>query len=369
MDATRRSHLRPILGLSRVTGIGCINFRRLVERFGSAEAALARPREELAAAEGIGDERAAAVAAFDDWTGVDRDLDRAEELGLGCLAWGDGDYPTPLAEIHDPPPVLYYKGDLSRVGALAIAVVGTRHPTDYGLEAARFICSPLAEAGVTIVSGMALGIDAAAHRAALQAGGVTAAVLGCGADVVYPRENDALYAEICERGAVVSEFAPGARPEPQNFPRRNRIISGLTQGTLVVEAGDKSGALITAFLAAEQGREVFAVPGNIFSPASDGCRRLLQTGARAVGSALEILEELAPALSPARPAATEPLAAAALAPDDRTVLEQVAGQALDVDEITARVGWDAGRIANALLHLEIAGLIEKLPGNRYRRLY
>jgi len=212
-----------------------------------------------------------------------------------------------------------------------------------------------------------------AHKlgAALEAGGTTAAVLGCGADVVYPPENGELYREICARGAVISEFPPSAAPEAQNFPRRNRIISGLAAGVLVVEAGEKSGALITAEHAAEQGREVFAVPGSIFSRPSDGCRKIMARGAMPVGSAEEILEEIAPqfARPGAAPAAVPAAAMESLGADERELLQHVGPEAEAADDLAARVSWDPARAAAALLSLEIAGLIEKLPGNNYRRVY
>ncbi len=363
--------LRAALALARVPGIGPVNFRRLVETFGGPADVWTKGVAELSAVEGIGDERARAISSFRAWDEVDAELERAAARGLSCLAYGDDDYPAPLAEIYDPPPVLYYKGDVTRWPGVMVAVVGTRRPTDYGVHATAFLCEPLAEGGVGIVSGMAKGIDACAHRAALKAGGFTVAVLGCGADVAYPPENDALYREICERGVVVSEFPPGAPPEPANFPRRNRVISGLAAGVLVVEAGEKSGALITAALAAEQGREVFAVPGSIFAPTSAGCRRLIQSGAKAAGTALEILEEIAPAFAPARPERAVPtqLALAALGGDEQTMLERVAGEARAADDLAAALGWEPWRAAAALLNLEIAGLIEKIPGNQYRRLY
>jgi DNA processing protein len=371
MEPARRERVRSCLALARVAGIGSVNYRRLVDTFGTAADVFTKSRDELADVEGIGAERARALAAFDGWDAVDRELARAEELGLRCVAWGEGDYPEMLNAIYDPPPVLYFKGGLDRTPAPAVAVVGTRRPTDYGLRATTLICGALAEAGVAVVSGMARGLDTRAHRAALEAGGVTVAVLGCGADVVYPPENGELYGKICASGMVVSEFPPSAAPEAQNFPRRNRIISGLAAGVLVVEAGEQSGALITAYHAADQGREVFAVPGSIFSRASDGCRKLIAGGAKPVGSAGEILEEIAPQFaSPAkRSAYHSPAALESLGDDERELLKHVGDEPTAADDLAARAAWDPTRAAAALLALEIAGLVEKLPGNNYRRVY
>jgi len=371
MEPRRRERVRSCLALARVAGIGSVYFRRLVETFGTAADVFTKGYDELAAVEGIGDERARAVTAFDDWDAVDKEMARAEELGLRCLVWGEDDYPEMLSAIYDPPPVLYFKGGLDRVPAPAVAVVGTRRPTDYGRRATAHIAGSLAEAGVAVVSGMARGIDTCAHRAALEAGGVTAAVLGCGADVVYPPENGEVYREICADGMIISEFPPSAPPEAQNFPRRNRIISGLAAGVLVVEAGEQSGALMTAYHAAEQGREVFAVPGSIFSRASDGCRKLIAGGGKPVGSAEEILEEIAPQFaSAARGSATaSPAAMESLGPDERDLLKHVGHEPVTADDLAARAAWDPARAATALLSLEIAGLIEKLPGNNYRRVF
>jgi DNA processing protein len=371
METARRERVRSCLALARVAGIGSVYFRRLVDTFGTAADVFTKSFDELADVEGIGAERARAVAAFGNWDAVDEELSRAEGLGLRCTVWGEDDYPEMLSAIYDPPPVLYFKGALDRAPAPAVAVVGTRRPTDYGLRAATHICGALAEVGIAVVSGMARGIDTCAHRAAIEAGGVTVAVLGCGADVVYPPENGDVYREICASGTVFSEFPPSAAPEAQNFPRRNRIISGLAAGVLVVEAGERSGALITAYHAAEQGREVFAVPGSIFSRASDGCRKLIAGGGKPVGSAEEILIEIAPQFASAAPgpAYASPAAMESLGADERELLKHVGYEPTAADDLAARASWDPTRAAAALLSLEIAGLVEKLPGNNYRRVY
>jgi DNA processing protein len=371
MGAARTDKLVASLALARVPGVGAVNFHRLVDAFGSPAAVFGARYDDYLAVEGIGDERARALAGFNAWDEVTAELDRAAAAGLACTAYGFDEYPPALAAIYDPPPILYYRGDWARLTPVAVAAVGTRRPTPYGEEVAAHICRGLAEAGVTVVSGMARGIDSCAHRAALAAGGVTVAVLGCGADVVYPEENATLYADIAARGLVVAEFPPGAPPDARNFPRRNRVIAGLAAGVVVLEAGEKSGALITARLAAAEGRDCFAVPGSIFSPASEGCRRLINGGAVAVASAADILRAVIPGREPAPgEAAALPLFdLSTLGADERALLELVGGEPADADELAAQAGWVPTRAAAALLNLELDGLIEKIPGNRYRRVY
>jgi DNA processing protein len=357
MGPERHERLIATLALARVPGVGAVNFRRLVEAFGDAREVFGRSCAEYLRVEGIGDDRAHALASFNGWDAVAAELERAAAAGLGCL---------------DPPPILYYKGDPALMANVAVGAVGTRRPTAYGEEVTLHICRPLAEAGVSIVSGMARGIDTCAHRAALEAGGVTVAVLGCGADVVYPPENHGLYREIAARGVAVSELPPGAPPEAGNFPRRNRIIAGLARGVVVLEAGEKSGALITARLAVDEGREVFAVPGSIFAAESEGCRTLINGGAQAVASAEDILRALAPQLelSPVNREQVLPMFdPAALGADEQAMWGHVSGEAIAADELAAAAGWDPARAAAALLNLEIEGFIEKVPGNMYRRVY
>lgn len=358
------------MALSLVPGIGPVSWRRLAETFGDAAAVFTRGEEELSAAEGIGRERARAILSFTAWREVDEILEQAAEAGLEVCVWGDGDYPAALADIPDPPPVLFRRGTLAALTAPAVAVVGTRNPTAYGLDATAHIVVPLAEAGITIVSGMARGIDGHAHRAALDAGGYTVAVLGCGADVVYPPEHRSLRDEIASRGLILSEFPPGTAPDPAHFPRRNRIISGLAAAVVVVEAGEKSGALITAAAALDQGRDVFAVPGSIFSRSSDGCRHLIGAGARPVGSALEILEGIVDRGGPRAEKKEGALPALeTLGPDAGALWSTLSGEPVHADEITARLAWPPARAAAALLSLEIAGLVQKLPGNYYQKVY
>ena len=271
--------------LSMVDGIGPVWFNRLVDRFGGAKAAWNAPPLELAR---IGLEQRAVRSLLDLRARVDAEAEwlRLERLGVDVVTLDDSEYPTKLREIADPPPVLYVKGALTLADDWSLAVVGTRRASAYARQVTDRVVGEVARAGVTVVSGLVRGVDSFAHRAALAAGGRTVAVLGSGLDRVYPTENRHLAEEIAERGAIVSEFALGTPPDAINFPRRNRIVSGLALGTLVV------GAMITATAAAEQGRDVFAIPGSILSPLSTGPHQLIKEGAKLVSSASDILEEL-----------------------------------------------------------------------------
>src|SRR5919199_396443 len=283
------------VAFNRTPGIAAKRVRALLDRFGSLAAAWEAPARDLALA-GLDRRAAAALEATRARLNPERELERVRHAGALVLTWRDAEYPARLAAIPDPPPVLYVSGAFTQADSFALAMVGTRRPTVYGRDAAQKLAAQLAAVGVTIVSGLAKGIDTHAHRGALDGGGRTIAVLGHGIDTCYPPENRRLLAQIAERGAVVTEYSLGTGPVAENFPPRNRIISGLAAGVLVVEAGDKSGALITSRFAAEQGRDVFAVPGPITSPASAGCHRLIQDGAKLVASADDVLGELNPHL-------------------------------------------------------------------------
>src|SRR5438309_3336598 len=286
------------------------------------------------------------------------------------IALGDERYPELLHAIHDPPPVLYCVGSVEPGDRQAVAIVGSRQATPYGLRVTETLAGELSSLGFTIVSGFARGIDAAAHRAALAAGGRTIAVLGCGLDVDYPPGHASLRAEIAGSGAVLTEFAPGTPPRATNFPRRNRIISGLALGVVVVEAADDSGSLITARLALEQGREVFAVPGPIDVPTSQGPHGLLKQGATLVETVDDIVEELLPQLDrPLQTLKTEPIAAlpehVELSPSERTVLEVMSREPLHLDDLTERSRLTTPAVAAILLGLELKALVKQLPGQRY----
>ncbi|GHT90391.1 DNA processing protein DprA [Betaproteobacteria bacterium] len=307
-------------------------------------------------------------------------LEWAAQPGCHIITLDDGRYPPQLLEIPDPPTLLYVRGNPALLLRPALAVVGSRNATPQGLKTAEDFARTLAAAGLTIVSGLALGIDAAAHRGGLLAGtgaGSTAAVIGTGADRLYPARNQDLARQIGEQGVIVSEFPLGTPAAAANFPRRNRIISGLVRGVLVVEAATESGSLITARLAGEQGREVFAIPGSIHSPLSRGCHRLIKQGAKLVESAQDILEELGawspPAPISATPATsaesdTNPEPSAATNDHAAQVLAQLGHAPCTLDELAERTSLSADTLLALLLDLELAGRIAPLPGNRYQQL-
>jgi DNA processing protein len=286
-------------------------------------------------------------------------LAQAAERGLAPVAWSDPAYPPSLAAIVDPPPVLWLRGRPSSFEAPAVAIVGSRAASPYGLAVAEWLAGDLASRGVLVVSGLARGIDSAAHRGALAAAGRTVAVLGSGADVVYPREHQGLAREIADSGAVLSELPPGTPPRPQFFPQRNRLISGLSRAVVVIEAGEKSGSLITARTALEQGRDVLAVPGNVLNGRNRGAHSLLRDGAKIVESADDILEELGvPTRGPALPALEADPLLACFTP----------GEPSDLDALAERAGLPTSRLLPRLLELELHGRVRRAGGGRFVRV-
>lgn len=291
----------------------------------------------------------------------------ASDPGHGLVAWDDPDYPPALLEIADPPPVFYCLGRRDLLARPGFAIVGSRNATPQGVADAEAFAATLSAAGLTIVSGLAQGIDAAAHRGGLAGGGSSIAVVGTGPDRVYPAANRALAHELAAHGLIVAEFAPGTPPRRANFPRRNRLVSGLARGVLVVEATLSSGSLITARLAAEQGREVFALPGSIHSPFSKGCHKLIREGAKLVDAAQDILDELRiahPAEPPPRSAPDD----AAMAPEQRAVIDALGRAPTALDTIAARTGLPAQTIAATLVGLELAGRVATVPGGYWQRI-
>jgi len=296
-----------------------------------------------------------------------------------ALSPADARYPSRLAEVPDAPATLHVRGSLVDADALAVAIVGSRRATPYGLEVAETLAADLAARGVTIVSGLARGIDAAAHRGALRVGGRTLAVLGSGVDVIYPPENRRLAAEIMERGALLSQFAPGTPPLPQNFPTRNQVIAALSLAVVVVEAAEKSGSLITARLAAELGREVLAVPGRITAPESRGANRLIQDGAH-VAMGWEDVVGVLPERWKARVTATTGIGRVGDATATgrgavegepsgyRSILELLGEDPIDIDHVIERSGLGAGRVSAALLELELEGRVRQIEGKRFVRV-
>lgn len=352
------------LRLQLTPGLGRSGQHRLIERFGSPQAAITAAVEQWPAA-GIRQGTAALLPAADD-PRLARLSELLDTLGIWLLTCQDPDYPRLLRNIPDPPVLLYGRGE-RRFGE-ALAVVGSRAPSPTGKVAAETLSREVAAQGLTVVSGLARGIDAAAHRGALAAGGQTIAVLGCGIDRIYPRENARLYAQIVENGTLLSEYLPGSDPLPGHFPGRNRIISGLSRGTLVIEAAIDSGSLITAELALEQGREVFAVPGSIDRPTSAGPNQLIKDGAHPVTEAEDILAALWPGHS-CRPlrAAAAPFAET-LGEPSRSVWAALGEFPRHIDDLTGELGLTAGELSAILLHLELQGGVAQLPGARYLRV-
>lgn len=346
------------LRLTTIPGIGGETQRKLLAAFGLPDAVFAAGR--LAARSVVGD-KADLLFDTDNAKAVALSLAWAETPGNHLLTLADADYPPALLEIADPPSLLYVRGNPALLRQRGLAVVGSRNATPQGLQTAENFARTLAGQGLAIVSGLALGIDAAAHRGALAAGGDTVAVIGTGADRLYPARNIELALAIAERGAIVSEFPLGTPVLAHNFPRRNRIISGLVRGVLVVEAAPESGSLITARLAAEQGREVFAIPGSIHSPVARGCHKLIKQGAKLVETAQDILEELGSLEAPAAVDTTS-------ADDEHPLLAALGHDPCGLDQLAERTGQPTERLLSDLLTLELAGRIAPLPGNRYQRL-
>ena len=346
------------LQVTLTPGISASALRALLKHYGLPEAILRQSRATLAAHLGAvalesmySEETRARVDAALAWT----DHERHEIITLA-----DAQYPGALLESGDPPALLYARGRMDLLGAPSLAVVGSRNATPQGRRDAEQFSAAFSEAGITIVSGLALGIDAAAHRGGLSGRGSTIAVLGTGVDVAYPRSNATLAAEIAERGLLLSEFPLGTPALAHHFPRRNRIISGLSKGCLVVEAAIASGSLITARMAAEQGRDVFAIPGSIHSPVSRGCHALIKSGAKLVECAEDVIGELS--LAPPQAVASRP----SMPPDP--LLDCMGPDPIDIDSLSLRAGRGAQEVASDLLRLELAGMIAALPGGLYQRL-
>ena len=348
------------LRLTLIPGISGETQRKLLAAFGLPEAIFAAGRLEVRSV--IGD-KADLLFDGDPAEAIEHSLAWASQPGQSIITLADGGYPPALLEIADPPSVLYVRGNPDLLHRRGIAVVGSRNATPQGIQTAESFARHLAAQGLCIVSGLALGIDAAAHRGARAAQGETVAVIGTGADRIYPARNKELAIAIAERGAIVSEFPLGTPAVAYNFPRRNRIISGLARGVLVVEAAPESGSLITARLAAEQGREVFAIPGSIHSPVARGCHKLIKQGAKLVETAQDILEELGNFA-----AAPMPAAAPSAAPDESPILAALGHDPCSLDDLVERTGQSADQLLPELLSLELGGSLAPLPGNRYQRL-
>jgi DNA processing protein len=361
--------------LACVPGIGGKLRRMLLDRFGSPRGVFAATAKEIATVGRIGPKLAASIAALAEGPIADEVLEECCRGGVAVLVEGDDDYPALLARIDDPPGVLFVRGSIEPCDALAVAVVGSRHPSPYGKRIAWQLAGSLARAGYTVVSGLARGIDAAAHRGALDAGGRTIAVLGTGVLNIYPPEHADLAGEVIARGAVVSEAPPLAEAHAGAFPQRNRIVSGLTLGTLVVEATERSGALITARLAGEQGREVFAVPGQVDCRTARGCHRLIRDGAKLVESVDDVLEELGPLFETTTSADGRSVRSPAelqLGDIEQRVLAAVddsgSPSSVDIDDVVAASGFSASQVLSTIGVLEMRRILRRLPGSRVGRV-
>jgi len=358
------------LALRGLPGVGPVLFHRLVQAFGEPAQVFDTPLKELRAVRGISAALAQTIVGFRHWDRVEEQLSRLKAFGAEMLTLENPHYPARLKDIPFPPPLIFVKGDIKPEDSLALAMVGTRRASYYGAKTCRSLARQLAHRGVTVVSGLARGIDTAAHQGTLEGGGRTLAVLGCGLDVVYPPENRELYSRIPEHGALVTEFLLGTPPEAHNFPRRNRLISGLSLGVLVVEAGAKSGANITAQCALEQGREVLAVPGPITSPTSVGPHRWIKEGAKLVQDVDDILAELPKTRGPVRPAGAEPPEAPvsprpAMFRVDDPLLPLLGSEPLQLEELVQASRLPAPDVMSRLTLLELQGLVRELPGKCY----
>jgi DNA processing protein len=344
------------IAFNLIKGIGAVRFQSLLDHFGDAESAWNASSEELSRA-GLGEKILERFRDLKSTLDLEKYWNSIQTQGIRVLTWMDAEYPPHLKEIEQPPPVLYVRGEITSEDHWAVAVVGTRQVTAYGRQVTEELTSALVQNGVTVISGLARGVDAIAHSVALKQGGRTLAVLGSGVDKIYPPEHRQMAEKILMLGALVSDYAPGTPPESTNFPPRNRIISGLSMAVVVVEAGETSGALITADFAAEQGREVFAVPGNIMAPQSKGCNRLIANGARPLLKPEDVLE----ALDLTRNIERREVRRAA--PSDATeaaLLELLDQEPLHVDDIRAQSGLPIEKITSTLTMMELKGMVRQV---------
>ena len=362
-------NLFPWFRLKSTPGVGNLLYKRLIDVFHSPENAIHAPRKELLQVEGLSDRLITAIKRHTLPESVKKELDKVHQKGIKILTLTDTDYPALLLEIPDPPPYLYVYGCISATKK-NISIVGSRNATQYGRDTTQRLGRDLASLGMTIVSGMARGIDTAAHEGALMARGKTIAVLGSGLERVYPKENETLFHRIAETGAVISEFPLSAEPEAHHFPMRNRIISGLSLGTVIVEATLRSGSLITARLAAEQNREVFAVPGSINSFKSTGTHTLIKQGAKLVEQAGDIMEEISHGIDPSgtedsRVKDVNTAPTTLLSPLETTVLHALEPYPLHIDDLIRKLGMEPSDLSGTLLRLELKGVVQQDPGKLF----
>ncbi len=359
------------VALNMIERVGPVRMRQLLAHFGEATKILSASKHQLQQVQGVGEDTAESIANWEQRINLPGELKRCEDFGCHILIQSDPHYPAFLREIYDPPIVLYVKGELNDRDRNAVGMVGSRQTTHYGIETARKLAYQLAYVGVTVVSGGARGIDTAAHQGAISARGRTIAVMGCGINIVFPPENRELYERIAETGAVITQFPFNRKADKQTFPIRNRIVAGMTLGTVVVEANLSSGALITANFAIDYGRQVFAVPGRIDSPRSKGCHELIKKGAKLCEGAEDVLSEFEylfpPTNRPPSPAETGLLPALELSENEQKVFDAIGGEEAQIDEIIRTSGLPASAVSVTLLGLEMKKVIRQLPGRLYVR--
>lgn len=349
------------VAFSWVKGIGAVRFQALLDYFGDPEIAWKASPQALRQA-GLGPKVVENLVHIRSSVCVEKEWERIQAQGITVLTWEDESYPRRLKEVDQSPPVLYLRGDLRPEDEWAVAIVGTRRITGYGKQVAEELACELARHGVTVVSGLARGVDAVAHRAALNAGGRSIAILGSGVDRIYPPENQRLAEQIIGRGALISDYPPGTPPEATNFPPRNRIISGISMAVVVIEAGHTSGALITAAFAADQGREVFAVPGNINAPQSKGTNRLIQDGARPLLMAKDVMEALELTMVTEHRTARVVLPADAI---EAQLYQAIGHEQVHIDELRARTDLPIEKVTATLALMELKGLVRQVGGMNY----
>ena len=379
------SDLKYWIAFDKVRQMGTVRFRLLEGFFGSLKDAWYVPSQHLRTA-GLDRRTVGFVEEGRKSIDPDAELERLHQAGVSAFSWNDSGYPSLLKQIPDPPPVLYVKGRILPEDQRSIALVGTRRATNYGREAAQSLAAELAQSGITVVSGLARGIDTVAHHAVLNVNGRTLAVMASGVDYIYPRENRKLSEQIAETGALISEHPLGVRPDPRQFPRRNRLMSGMTLGTLVVEAGPGSGAIWTVRHALEQDRDVFCVPGSIFSPGSSGPNQLIQEGAKRVTNYRDILQEMnvntiynapirtrqsSPVRREEQPAMATPNqmplnpTTPELVGDEKALLAQISYEPIHIDQISRGAGLPAHVVSSTLTIMELNGLVKQVPGMQY----
>jgi len=353
-----------------VNGVGIISIRNLLTKFHTAKDIFEASKKELAQVEGIGNKNAEAIKSFNDWEKVDQELEKIEKWGIKLLPLNDPEYPNSLLQTYNPPPLLYMKGEILPQDTLSIAIVGSRVPDRYGRSVTETLSAELVSMGVTIVSGLARGIDSIAQSEALKKGGRTIGVLGCGLDHIYPPENKKLYTAVSQNGAVISEFNLGTPPIAQNFPRRNRIISGLSLGVVVVQASEKSGSLISASFALDQNKEVFAVPGEVTKKLSRGTNWLIKRGAKLVETVDDIVSEIDALRSLESTDMFEQERSekilSSLNKSQKEVFSALTAEPLHIDEITKLTGIESSSLLSTLLTLELNDVVIQLPGKHFQ---